>query len=117
MSLAPTATARVSNPFRSIRPQTGDRRDRPGALDREGAVVPARVARAARDRIDKPNRGVVDASRGARAVDLTREHLLERPEGGREPGEREAGAREAVEGDVRAPAGGGERRDPARHLL
>src|SRR5271169_1740674 len=34
MSLAPTATARVSNPFRSIRPQTGDRRDRPRALDR-----------------------------------------------------------------------------------
>src|SRR2546427_6455283 len=116
-SLAPSSTARVSRPFRSMRTRTRDRPKTLRALAQGGMEGAARVAGSPRDRIDEPDRALLETVRRTRVAEVSLKQLLHDPEGQRQARERERRARKAVEGHLRAPAGGGERRDPARHRL
>src|SRR5438067_3568981 len=116
-SLAPSSTARVSRPFRSMRTRTRDRPRAARALAQGGLEVVPGVAGALRDGVDERDRALLEPTGRARVAELSLEQLLDDPEGQREAGKRERRARKAVEGHLRAPAGGRERRDPARHRL
>src|SRR5438477_4308485 len=116
-SLAPSSTARVSRPFRSMPTRTRDRPRAARALAQGGLEVAARVAGTPRDRVDQPDRALLEPAGRARVAELSLEQLLDDPKGEREAGKSERRARKAVEGHLRAPAGCRERRDPARHRL
>src|SRR3954447_5112233 len=103
-SLAPSSTARVSRPFRSMRTRTRDRPEAASALAQGRLEVATGVSGALRDRIDERDRALLEPAGGARVPELALEQLLDDPEGERQARERERRAREAVERDLGAPA-------------
>src|SRR5207302_329275 len=116
-SVAPSSTARVSRPFKSMRTRTRDRPEGVRALAQRGLEGAARVAGASRNRVDEPDRALLEAACGARVPEVSLEHLLEDPERDRQARERVGRSRKALEGQLRSPAGSRERRDAARDGL